>query len=205
MPPAQVSTGNRGCRGRGRAPCDCGCWPGGGTGLARRPVHPDGGPRPSRHHHDPLQRHRDSPRHQPCTGAPGTLNGTFKGVVHLTALPDGNSHFTLASVEDISVVLDDPSQPTYTGKTTFTEGSNLNPQNNCTFTNAAYFVLKGTDGSMVSGSRWCTSPCSRTALPPSSSTGFGCTARSGSADPVGRGGLSAPRLADRLVRGGPAR
>jgi hypothetical protein len=108
----------------------------------------------------------------------------------LTALPDGNSHFTLASVEDISVVLDDPSQPTYTGKTTFTEGSNLNPQNNCTFTNAAYFVLKGTDGSMVSGSRWCMSPCSRTALPPSSSTGFGCTARSGSADPVGRGALA---------------
>ena len=92
------------------------------------------------------------PTINPCTGAPGTLSGTFKGVVHLTALPDGSSHFTLASVEDISVVLDDPSQPTYTGKTTFAEGSNLNPQNNLTFTNAAHFVLKGTDGSMVAGS-----------------------------------------------------
>lgn len=92
------------------------------------------------------------PTIDPCTGAPGTFSGTFKGVVHLTALPDGSSHFTLASVEEFSVVLDDPSLPSFTGKTTFVEGSNLNPQNNFTYRQTAYFVVHGTDGSLVAGS-----------------------------------------------------
>jgi hypothetical protein len=92
------------------------------------------------------------PTINPCTGAPGTLSGTFKGVIHTTALPDGSFHMTLTTVEELSVVLDDPSQPTYTGKTTFREGSNLNPQNNFIYTQTAYLVVRGTDGSMVSGS-----------------------------------------------------
>lgn len=91
------------------------------------------------------------PTIDPCTGAPGTLSGTFKGVVHLTALPDGSSHFTLTVVEEVSVVFDDPSLPTYTGRITSWEGSNLNPQNNFTATFADHFTIKGTDGSRVAG------------------------------------------------------
>jgi hypothetical protein len=87
-----------------------------------------------------------------CTGAPLTFIGTFEGVIHTTALPDGSFHQTLTVVEEFVLVPDDPSQPSFTGKTTFREGSNLNPQNNFTYTQTAYFVVKGTDGSVVSGS-----------------------------------------------------
>ena len=91
------------------------------------------------------------PSENPCTGAPGTLTGTFTGVVHTTALPDGSFHFTLTSVEEVSTVFDDPSLPTYTGKITSHEGSNLNPQNNFTATFADHFTVRGTDGSTVTG------------------------------------------------------
>jgi hypothetical protein len=87
-----------------------------------------------------------------CTGEPGTFIGTFTGVIHTTALPDGSFHMTLTVVEEFLLVPDDPSQPTLTGKTTFREGSNLNPQNNFTYTQTAYFVVKGSDGSMAAGS-----------------------------------------------------
>ena len=92
------------------------------------------------------------PMFEVCTGAPVTFIGPFKGVIHTTALPDGSFHQTLTVVEEFLLVPDDPSQPTFTGKTTFREGSNLNPQNNFTFTQTAYFVVHGTDGFNVAGS-----------------------------------------------------
>jgi hypothetical protein len=92
------------------------------------------------------------PEFNVCTGEPGTFIGTFEGVIHTTALPDGSFHETLTLVEEFLLVPDDPSQPTLTGKTTFREGANLNPQNNFTSTQTAYFVVKGTDGSMAAGS-----------------------------------------------------
>jgi hypothetical protein len=79
------------------------------------------------------------------------LTGTFTGVIHITALPDGSFHFTLTTVEEVSTVFDDPSLPTYTGKITSWEGSNLNPQNNFTATFADHFTVTGTDGSRVAG------------------------------------------------------
>ena len=82
------------------------------------------------------------PEFNVCTGAPVTFIGTFKGVVHTTALPDGSFHETITVVETFLLVPDDPSQPTYTGKTTFRAGDNLNPQNNFTSTQTAYFVVK---------------------------------------------------------------
>lgn len=93
-----------------------------------------------------------NPIFEVCTGAPVTFIGTFKGVIHTTALPDGSFHQTLTVVEEFLLVPDDPSQPTLTGKTIFREGSNLNPQNNFTFTQTAYFVVKGPDGPIVNGS-----------------------------------------------------
>jgi hypothetical protein len=87
----------------------------------------------------------------PCTGVPGTFSGTFKGVIHTTALPDGSSHFTITVTETFTFVPDDPSQPTYTGKSTFWAGDNLNPQNNFNTTFTSIFVVKGTDGSKISG------------------------------------------------------
>ena len=73
------------------------------------------------------------------------------GVLHLTALPDGSFHMTLTTVEEVSTVFDDPTLPTYTGKITSREGSNLNPQNNFTATFADHFTVRGTDGSTVTG------------------------------------------------------
>ena len=88
----------------------------------------------------------------PCTGVPGTFSGTFKGVIHTTALPDGSSHFTITVTETFTFVPDDPSQPTYTGKSTFWAGDNLNRQNNFNTTVTSSFHVKGTDGSRIAGS-----------------------------------------------------
>jgi hypothetical protein len=92
-----------------------------------------------------------SPDVNPCTGVPGTLTETFKGVIHTTALPDGSSHFTITVTSSITFVPNDPSQPTYTGKTTFWAGDNLNRQNNFNTTVTSHFVVKGTDGSRIAG------------------------------------------------------
>jgi hypothetical protein len=127
------------------------------------------------------------PTINPCTGAPGTLSGTFKGVIHTTALPDGSFHMTLTTVEELSVVLDDPSQPTYTGKTTFGKAATSTPRTTSSTRRPPTSSSGAPTAPWSPAPRWCMSPCSRTAPPPSSSTGSGCTARNGSADPVGRG------------------
>jgi hypothetical protein len=87
----------------------------------------------------------------PCTRAPGTTTETFKGVTHLTALPDGSFHETTTVTSRLTFVPDDPSQPTYTAKSTFWAGANLNSQNNFTSTATFSFHAKGSDGSRISG------------------------------------------------------
>jgi hypothetical protein len=85
----------------------------------------------------------------PCTGAPGTTTETFKGVTHVTALPDGSFHETTTVTTSFTFVPDDPSQPTATGKTTFWFGANLNSQNNFTSTVTFNAHAKGSDGSRL--------------------------------------------------------
>lgn len=87
----------------------------------------------------------------PCTGVPGTLTDTFKGVNHVTALPNGSFHDTTTITDRLTFVPDDPSQPTYTGKATTWFGANLNSQNNFTATFTTHFTVKGTDGSRITG------------------------------------------------------
>jgi hypothetical protein len=50
-----------------------------------------------------------------------------------------------------SLHTNDPSQPTYTGKSTFWAGANLNSQNNFTATVTFSFHAKGSDGSRITG------------------------------------------------------
>ena len=76
---------------------------------------------------------------------------TFKGVTHLTELPDGSFHETTTVTSSLTFVPDDPSQPTYTGKTTFWAGANLSSQNNFTSTVTGRFMVKGSDGSRLAG------------------------------------------------------
>jgi len=87
----------------------------------------------------------------PCTGVPGTLTDTFKGVTHVTALPDGSFHDTTTITDRLTFVPDDSSQPTYTVKATTWFGANLNSQNNFTATFTTHFIAKGTDGSRIAG------------------------------------------------------
>jgi hypothetical protein len=84
----------------------------------------------------------------PCTGAPGTVIQTIKGVTHLTELPNGDHHATTTMTETFTFVPDDPSQPTYTGKSTFRSGDNFNRKTfNLTFT--AHSIAVGSDGSRI--------------------------------------------------------
>jgi|Tabmets5t2r1_1033131.scaffolds.fasta_scaffold03521_5 hypothetical protein len=85
----------------------------------------------------------------PCSGVTGTVTTTFKGVTHLTELPDGSFHETTTVTDRFTFVPDDPSQPTITGKETFRAGANLNSQNNFTATVAAHQIAKGSDGSRI--------------------------------------------------------
>jgi hypothetical protein len=87
----------------------------------------------------------------PCNGATGTTTETFKGVTHVTALPDGSFHETTTVTTSFTFVPDDASQPTATGKTTFWFGANLN-SHNLTSTVTFSFHAKGSDGSRLSGS-----------------------------------------------------
>jgi hypothetical protein len=89
------------------------------------------------------------PDANPCTGAPGTTTETFKGVTHVTELPDGSFHETTTMTDRFTFVPDDPSQPTYTGRGTFWAGANLNSQNNFTATVTIQSVAKGSDGSRL--------------------------------------------------------
>jgi hypothetical protein len=91
------------------------------------------------------------PDANPCTGATGTTTDNIKGVTHVTALPDGSFHATTTETDTFTFVPDDPSQPTYTGKSTTWFGANLSSQNNFTATFTTYFVVKGSDGSRLTG------------------------------------------------------
>ena len=84
----------------------------------------------------------------PCTGDPGTVTITYNGVVHITTLPNGTSHFTITQTGDEVFVPDDPDLPTITGHFTSWDGFNSNNQNAAgTFT----FTVHGTgsDGSTL--------------------------------------------------------
>jgi hypothetical protein len=87
----------------------------------------------------------------PCTGVTGMTTDTFKGVTHVTELPDGSFHETTTVTDSFTFVPDDPSQPTYTGKSTFWDGENLNSQNNFTATFTTHFTVKGSDGFRITG------------------------------------------------------
>jgi hypothetical protein len=89
------------------------------------------------------------PDFNPCTGATGTTTTTFKGVTHVTELPDGSFHETTTATGRFTLVPDDPSQPTLTGKNTFWAGANLNRQNNFTATVTDHVISKGSDGSRI--------------------------------------------------------
>ena len=83
-----------------------------------------------------------------CTGDLGTVTLTYNGVVHITTLPNGTSHFTVTQTGDFVFVPDDPDLPTFTGHFTLWAGSNSNNQNlAATFT----FTIHGTgsDGSKL--------------------------------------------------------
>jgi hypothetical protein len=84
----------------------------------------------------------------PCTGAPGTLTETLKGVTHTTELANGSFHETTTVTESVTFVPDDPSQPTYTGKATFWDGENFNTKTfTATFT--GHINVRGSDGSRI--------------------------------------------------------
>jgi hypothetical protein len=84
----------------------------------------------------------------PCTGAPGTLTETLKGVTHTTELANGSFHETTTVTESVTFVPDDPSQPTYTGKATFWDGENSNTKTfTATFT--GHINVSGSDGSRI--------------------------------------------------------
>ena len=81
-----------------------------------------------------------------CTGDPGTVTITYNGVVHVTLLPNGTSHFTVTQTGDFVFVPDDPSLPANTGRFTIWAGFNSNNQNAAgTFTFTAHGT--GSDGS----------------------------------------------------------
>jgi hypothetical protein len=82
----------------------------------------------------------------PCTGAPGTLTETAKGVTHVTELPNGTRHETTTGVGTFTFVPDDPNQPTYTGRETFSVSENFNSKT-FTLTFTTHINALGSDGS----------------------------------------------------------
>jgi hypothetical protein len=87
-------------------------------------------------------------RPNPCTGAGATVTLTGKGVMHLTTLDNGTVHATMMDVGTITVVPDDPSQPTYSGHFTETSAENHTSKS---FTTSFHrtVVLRGSDGSLL--------------------------------------------------------
>jgi hypothetical protein len=85
----------------------------------------------------------------PCTGDPVTVTGTYNGVFHYTADPEGGVHVTGTSAGAFDVVPFDPSLPTYTGRfaTWFGESTSSNSDGDWVTFNAK---LKGSDGSTLS-------------------------------------------------------
>ena len=78
-----------------------------------------------------------------CSGAPGTLEIVFSGVIHTTELGDGTARTNGTMTGTVTFVPDDPSQPSYTGHLTERFGGDAN-----TFTVADNIILHGSDGSL---------------------------------------------------------
>jgi hypothetical protein len=88
------------------------------------------------------------PSVNPCTGAPGTMAVTFKGVSHTTTNPDGTVHHTATVTGDLRFTPDDPAQPSYTGRFTAWDGQNGTRQT-ITLSAAFHNRLTGSDGSTI--------------------------------------------------------
>jgi hypothetical protein len=88
------------------------------------------------------------PSVNPCTGAPGTMAVTFKGISHTTSNPDGTLHHTATVTGDLTFTPDDPTQPSYTGKFTAWDAQNGTRQT-ITLSAAFHHRLTGSDGSRI--------------------------------------------------------
>jgi hypothetical protein len=88
------------------------------------------------------------PSVDPCTGTPGTMAVTFKGVSHTTTNPDGTLHHTATVNGDLTFTPDDPDQPSYTGKFTAWDGQNGTRQT-ITLSAAFHSQLTGSDGAKI--------------------------------------------------------
>jgi hypothetical protein len=88
------------------------------------------------------------PSVNPCTGAPGTMAVTFKGISHTTTNPDGTLHHTATVTGDLTFTPDDPTQPFYTGKFTAWDAQNGTRQT-ITLSAAFHHRLTGSDGSTI--------------------------------------------------------
>ncbi len=90
----------------------------------------------------------------PCTNAPATITTTSNGALHVTELTSGigagTFWFTITQTGSVTIVPDDPTLPTYTGRFTFWDGDNGNLQN-ATETFILEVRLVGSDGSLING------------------------------------------------------
>jgi hypothetical protein len=90
----------------------------------------------------------------PCTDAPATITTTSNGALHVTSLTSGigagTFWFTITQTGTVTLVPDDPTQPTYTGHFTFWDGDNGNLKNG-TETMTLEVRLFGSDGSVING------------------------------------------------------
>lgn len=85
----------------------------------------------------------------PCTGAPGTLTETDRGVFHITYFTNSDELWaTFTATGTASFVPTDPNQPSYSGHETIWGGENLNRQN-ATSTFTLNVRVTGTDGSVI--------------------------------------------------------
>ncbi len=90
----------------------------------------------------------------PCTNTPATITTISNGAAHVTFLTSGigagTFWFTITQTGTVTLVPDDPTQPTYTGHFTFWDGDNGNLKNG-TETFTLEVRLFGSDGSVING------------------------------------------------------
>jgi hypothetical protein len=89
----------------------------------------------------------------PCSGAPTTITMTYNGVFHITLLTSGQGAGTFwltgTQTGNVTLVPDDPAQPTYTGHFALWFGDNDNLRNG-TETVTFTIHVTGSDGSTLS-------------------------------------------------------
>lgn len=85
----------------------------------------------------------------PCTGAPGTASGKFKGVSHTNVTPTGSVHHTATVTGETVFTPNDPSEPTYLGRFTAWDGQNGALGATITSTATFHETLFGSDGSRI--------------------------------------------------------